>query len=286
MTGPPHEHPRYSSGTAPTRSVLPGLTRLSIGLARRTLGRGTDAASLAVHTGGEILDRVRRGDPPMLISRDLATEMRDLVDAALGARHEAPEAVARRPDPRAPEDLRTRGAALLARSADVDDIGDEGRHPAYARMLAETTPDEARILRLLYLFGPQPALDIRTTRPLGVGSELVAGGLNMVADYAGLRRKQRVQPYLTNLNRQGLVSFSKEKVDDPDRYQLIEAQPDVVEALRRAGRAPRIVYRSIRLTTFGRDFCRACFPLGGDAGRSAATPESTIDAETPGERAE
>jgi hypothetical protein len=102
---------------------------------------------------------------------------------------------------------------------------------------------------------------VRTNRPLGIGSELVAGGLNMIAEYAGLRRMDRIDPYLTNLHRQGLIIFSKDKVDDPDRYQLIEAQPQVSDALSRAGHFPRIIYRSIRLTTFGRDFCRACLPV-------------------------
>jgi hypothetical protein len=133
-------------------------------------------------------------------------------------------------------------------------------------MLSEITPDEARILRLLYEAGPQPALDVRTNRPLGIGSELVAGGLNMIAEQAGLRRMDRINPYLTNLNRQGLIAFSKEKVDDPDRYQLIEAQPQVSDALARAGHMPKIVYRSIRLTTFGREFCHACLPVNGDGG--------------------
>jgi uncharacterized membrane protein YheB (UPF0754 family) len=140
-------------------------------------------------------------------------------------------------------------------------LGVAAGHPAYARMLAEITPDEARILRLLYEAGPQPSLDVRTNRPLGIGSELVAGGLNMIAEYAGLRRMDRIDPYLTNLHRQGLIIFSKDKVDDPDRYQLIEAQPQVSDALSRAGHFPRIIYRSIRLTTFGRDFCRACLPV-------------------------
>jgi hypothetical protein len=90
----------------------------------------------------------------------------------------------------------------------------------------------------------------------------------MIAEYAGLRRVDRIDPYLTNLHRQGLIAFSKEKVDDPGRYQLIEAQPQVSDALARAGYLPRIVYRSIRLTTFGRDFCAACLPARGDAGRS------------------
>src|SRR5690606_39650406 len=90
------------------------------------------------------------------------------------------------------EVLRARGQELLNRSADVD-VTEEG-HPAYARILSEITPDEARILRILYREGPQPAVDVRTNRPFGIGSELVASGLNMIGEHAGLRHLDRIQP--------------------------------------------------------------------------------------------
>src|SRR5438093_1539164 len=73
--------------------------------------------------------------------------------------------------------LRERGAELLRRSADVD-LDDEEAHPAYARMLSELAPDEARILRLLVIEGPQPAVDVRTSGPIGIlKDDLVAPGL-------------------------------------------------------------------------------------------------------------
>jgi hypothetical protein len=57
------------------------------------------------------------------------------------------------------------------------------------------------------------------------------------------------------------VWFSRESLDDPRRYQVLEAQPDVVEAMRKAGRTGRTVRRSILLTPFGRDFCDTCLPV-------------------------
>jgi len=159
------------------------------------------------------------------------------------------------------DDLRERGAELLRQSNDVRLT--EETHPAYARILAEITPDEARILRYLYLHGPQPSIDVRTNRPFGIGSELVVGGLNMIAEHAGCKHLDRIHPYLTNLFRLGMVEFSKEQVSNPQRYQLIEAQPKVSEAIKRAGRWPRTVHRSIHLNSFGEDFCAACLPATG-----------------------
>ena len=41
---------------------------------------------------------------------------------------------------------------------------------------------------------------------------------------------------------------------------MLEAQPDVTEALEKAGRG-KTVRRTIHLTPFGTDFCEMCLPL-------------------------
>ncbi len=111
---------------------------------------------------------------------------------------------------------------------------DDDTHPAFAHILDELTPDEARMLRFLCAEGPQPSVDVRTNRPFGVGSELVAGGLSMIGLQAGVRHPDRTQSYLNNLERLGLIWFSRETVE-PGRYQVVEVQPEVVEALKRRG---------------------------------------------------
>jgi hypothetical protein len=69
-----------------------------------------------------------------------------------------------------------------------------------------------------------------------------------------------VHAYLDNLNRLGLIWFSKQPIEDPSAYQVLEAQPAVLDAVKSASRA-KTVQRSIRLTPFGRDFCEVCLPL-------------------------
>ncbi len=152
--------------------------------------------------------------------------------------------------------LRAEGAELLRKSRDVH--YEFGSHPAYERILSELAPDEARILRLLLLGGPQPAVDVRTGGPLGlVRSRLIAPGLSMIGARAGCRYVDRVPAYLNNLFRLGMVWFSRETLRDPRRYQVLEAQPDVLAALHSVGHA-KVVRRSIHLTPFGEDFCRVC----------------------------
>jgi hypothetical protein len=156
-------------------------------------------------------------------------------------------------------ELRERGAELLRRSADVD--YDLDAHPAYARILSELAPDEARILRLIAQQGPRPAVDVRTGGAVGrLKSDLIAPGLTMIAAEAGVRHADKLHPYLDNLSRLGLVAFSREQLEDLRLYQVLEAQPDVTEAMDKAGRG-KTVRRSIELTTFGQDFCRTCLPM-------------------------
>ena len=155
--------------------------------------------------------------------------------------------------------LRERGERLLELSADVEH--EVPVHPAYPGILDQLAPDEARILRYLATEGPQPVVDVRDAGWFPITSELVGAGLSMVGTEAGCRYEDRTQAYLNNLHRLGLVWFSDEQVDDVRRYQLVEAQPKVMDARDECTR-PKVVRRSIHLTPFGVDFCRVCLPLG------------------------
>lgn len=228
------DHSRARANGSLTREV-PGLLRLAAGAWWRSAQWTLDAS---VRAG----DRVAR-----------------LLGVAGGREQAEPDRTEPARDARdASTSLRERGAELLRRSADVDYR--EETHPAYERILGDLAPDEGRILRLLAVEGPQPAIDVRTARPFNIGSELVAPGLSMIGARAGCRHLDRVHAYLNNLYRLGLIWFSREPVADRLRYQVLEAQPDVVEAMREAGRA-RTVRRSIHLTPFGADFCETCLPL-------------------------
>ena len=165
-------------------------------------------------------------------------------------------ALTEEPDEQREMTLRERGEDLLRRSRDV--WSEDEAHPAYGRILEELAPDEARILLLLLRGGPQPSVDVRTGGPVGmVSSSLIAGGLTMIGPRAGVRYLDEVPAYLNNLFRLGLIWFSREQLEDPLEYQVVEAQPDVLAAMHSV-RFPKVVRRSIHLTPFGVDFCRTC----------------------------
>ncbi len=176
--------------------------------------------------------------------------------------------------------LQEEGDALMRRSRDV--WNEEQGHPAYQRILSELAPDEGRVLMLLLSQGPQPSVDVRTGGPAGfISSHLIAPGLTMIGARAGLRYPEQVPAYLNNLYRLGLVWFSRETLRDALQYQVVEAQPDVLEAMHSV-RWARIVRRSIHLTPFGEDFCHAC--LVPDAVEPETLPEHAMP--SPDEHAE
>lgn len=239
---------------------LAGLARVAAAAAWRTTSSVTETT---VNTSTKIVKSALSGASPGQILDETAYELRSIAQRSLGLWDEPAQQVTQpwqlpNGKPCSELELRQRGAALLQRSADVRDVDE--MHPAYERILGEITPDEARILKFLAIKGAQPTVDVRTTRPFGVGSELVAERLSMIGEEAGCRFTDRTGAYLNNLFRLGLLWFSKEKVD-PSRYQVVEVQPIVVEAMKRAGRSPSTVHRSVHLTPFGDDFCRTCLPL-------------------------
>ncbi len=269
--------------------VTPGdLANVARAVAVTGVRAGAWAAVTGVRAGRRAVDVVRHPDHAVQLAEDLREAAAAITDALTGADHEGDAAAAydraheerhdhaaghgTRPlrpvvrlSGRGPQVVQSSDAVpvnplheaaqeLLRQSRDVwtEDRG----HPAYARIIEELAPDEARLLVLLVRQGPQPTVDVRTGGLLGlVSSSLVAGRLTMIGAHAGCRYVERVPSYLNNLERLGLIWFPLDPLRDPVEYQVLEAQPDVVAAVASVRRT-RIVRRSIHLTPFGEDFCR------------------------------
>jgi hypothetical protein len=253
--------------------AVPDIVKVTGELLWRT-NRWTVDASL--HLGSVVVQGAISGQSAHALVDQLGTEAKHSLRELLG--------VAEEPDPM-PKEVRDRivlnGAgqqpkpqislpdrmrALLDASSDVT-FPDTG-HPAYVRLLSELAPDEARILRLFAERGPQPSVDVRTKRPFGVGSQLVAPGITMIGRYAGCAHVDRVPAYLNNMFRLGLVWFSREPIPDQSLYDVLEAQEEVEVALKKAGGGVT-VRRSIELTAFGANLCAMCglLPIDGSTAR-------------------
>jgi len=241
--------------------ALPGLARLGATAWWRTTGWAIGASLQAGRRVAEVALAPQKAPRLAADVRDAARgTLRQLLELADLAEHETDDerherhATKRSDNGAGAKTLRDQGEALLRLSRDVHYT--EEAHPAYGRILSELAPDEGRILQLLLVKGPQPAVDVRTGGPLGIlSSRLIAPGLTMIGARAGCRYVERTPSYLHNLFRLGMVWFSRETLQDSAPYQVLEAQPDVLAAIHSVKFA-KIVRRSIHLTPFGEDFCR------------------------------
>jgi hypothetical protein len=260
--------------------ALPGLARIAFSASLRTTewtmqtsiraSRRIVRAALSAESASDLAQDVRSAARELVLdlleiadieqrmpssgaAGDVAKRVAEIVPLPTRRENDDADDLSDGRDPRR-RSLQEQGELLLRRSRDVH--YEFEAHPAYERILSELAPDEARILRLLLLDGPQPAVDIRTGGPLGLlRSRLIAPGLSMIGARAGCRYVERVPSYLNNLFRLGMVWFSRETLRDPLRYQVLEAQPEVLEAIHSVAQA-KVVRRSIHLTPFGEDFCR------------------------------
>ena len=173
------------------------------------------------------------------------------------------------PDERAPSDperdraesLRSRGGALLERAAAIDRDG--MIHPGFEQIIDQLAPDEGRILKLLINDGAQPIVYVNRAAPMGLGAREVARRLTLAGREAGVQRPELVAAYLDNLVRLGLIAIRRDPVAGDHAYEVLEAQPEVTEAIKSVGGTVfrgQLTRRSVHLTDFGRAFCQVCFP--------------------------
>lgn len=253
---PPGEGERESSAPI-DRTDAPGLVRLAVGAWWET---NLWTARAALKASRRLARAARSGESTGALVDDARHEIADAGRRLLGIADPRSGSSSVRSQLADYDDgsLRAGWESLVDLSAEVE-VEEVDGHPAFAGILRELHPDEARILRLLATDGPQASVDVRTWRPLGIGSHVVAPGVNMIGQHAGCLMVGRVSVYLSNLFRLGMIWFSRDAIPQIGPYQVLEAQPEVTEALKRAGRGTT-VRRSIQLTPFGRQFCDACLP--------------------------
>jgi Abortive infection alpha len=244
----------------------PALARLGLFASLRAAGWATASTAAAwKRIACAVRDRESPVDLAVAVREEAVAAARDAlgvndIEETLGRMTSEPPETFDDDEPQR-ADLRERARELLVRSASLGPEDD--RHPAFGLVLEQLAPDELRILRVLAASPGQAALDVEARGPLGMGSRDVARRLSLLGDRAGCRHPERVQLYLDNLLRLGLVQMGDEPFEDEELYEVLEAQPEVNEAKEKASsgatRAKSRRHR-IELSSFGRAFCETCLP--------------------------
>lgn len=241
------------------RAVLGSLRAVGLGAERVS---ATATALLRELGAGDRAEGLRTDPPPSISDtplEELAQQVREILEIPAGDLGDDED------DPSETEVLRQRFQALLGESRSVQPLSDV--HPAFERIIADISPDEARVIRLLASSGPQPAVHVCSTPWVGSGGQTILEHVSLICDRAGCHRAERGPSYLVNLDRLGVVEIVDEEIVGHDDYELIEARPEVEAALQRAqdelGQRGVCQRLTVRLTALGEQFCTICMPDGG-----------------------
>jgi hypothetical protein len=154
--------------------------------------------------------------------------------------------------------LREQGQDLLRRSAALDDPEE---HPSFSYILRQMAPDEARIVRFLAEEGEQPMIDAVEVNLMTRDAREVAHNVSMIGREAGCIRPHLSSVYLDNLRRLGVIQVRNFQVGGDTAYDLLQAQPGVVDLPAPTQRMTRqrVIRRSVSLSEFGRQLYGMCF---------------------------
>ncbi len=203
------------------------------------------------------------------IERDLLHALKKRLEQLDGTVRAAPA----RPRPAAPP-ARSPGAVLselLARS--TEQTFEESQRSYFLRLLQDIVPDEARILSALSDGTRYPLLDVGHGTRLGGTTERVLRNASSVGKAAGVTWPDAVPRYLSHLRELGLVDTEPEDPALGEKYEIVETESavrDAIARIRARGRAPRIVRRTLRISELGRALWAACEAAenGGPASRN------------------
>ncbi|WP_182379487.1 hypothetical protein [Nocardioides sp. WS12] len=119
-------------------------------------------------------------------------------------------------------------------------------------------PDEARIIAALAAREWSPLVHVEARRD---GEEhLGLRNASLIGRQAGIALVRRTPTYVTRLLASGLVAATPERENRGQEYEVLLAEPDVLDAIRAAGRGPlgpRIRRGGLELSELGRELWAA-----------------------------
>jgi len=225
-----------------------------------------DAASLSSRLTGGLLRRLPGGDYAQRqldrLENRVLSEIKQRMDGlgeppsvsvlAVSVASEAPADEL----PRLPGDLLRR---LLERSA--EQTPEQAEAALMVAVLRQLVPDEARVLAALSDGSTYPLIHVVSSARLGGGAQVVVEGVCSVGKNAGVQCPQLTPLYVQRLRQLGLVEVDPLEGEDAVRYQLLETEEVVRQAMaqiKQRGRRGQIVRRTLKMSAFGTRLWEAC----------------------------
>ncbi|HWN33339.1 MAG TPA: Abi-alpha family protein [Pseudonocardia sp.] len=148
---------------------------------------------------------------------------------------------------------------LLGASIDADTAG--SRDELYRSLLLRLVPDEARILAELAGGAPYPLVHVQSRAN---GGRTVLSNASTVGRAAGVQVTDAVSTYVAHLRTLGLAEEGPSDDSLSVQYDILLGEPGVrsaEEEARVTGRlGVRVIRRTLRISSLGRELWRACRP--------------------------
>lgn len=150
---------------------------------------------------------------------------------------------------------------LLATSMDTATA--KKAHPAFVTVIAQITPDEARLLRLFERDEDFPLITVQNRARDRSEFQEALRNFSLLGHDAECACPELIQSYLDNLHRLRLVEITYERhLAEHNSYGRLIADPAVQEQKLTIEKDPvrqfGILKGVVSLTSFGRQFCSAC----------------------------
>ena len=166
--------------------------------------------------------------------------------------------------PVAPLSLPEQMAALLERAA--EQTREQALEALFRQIIAELVPDEARILGALSDGTAYPMLHVGIGPRVGAVTRRIVENVSNIGKPAGVKLLEQVPAYIAHLRALDLVESAGEDKDFEIKYQILESDLAIKQAIERtptgAISSVRYLRRTLRLSEFGRQFWQACAAQG------------------------
>lgn len=160
------------------------------------------------------------------------------------------------------EELRNMYANLLANSMDTTVKG--GVHPSYVEIIKQLCPDEAKIMKVMYVEQSAATLSVVKKTQKGGNVDVITDFSN-VGEVAGCEYPLRICEYLCNLVRLGLLEKAESHLYLVNNayYDALINHPklqEVVNSIKLDGEFTSIDFDKgfVRISALGRKFCSIC----------------------------
>jgi hypothetical protein len=166
------------------------------------------------------------------------------------------------PPPTAEQKQRAAGEMMRKLlEASTEQTKSQAQAAYYAMIVGNLLPDEARILSALSDRSVYPLLHIQSTSMIGLGAVTVIEHISSVGKNAGVQWPEMTRGYVQRLLAAGLVEAGPEDYNLGSKYELLETD-DVVrnalEQIRKGGQRAQIKRRTLKISELGINLWEAC----------------------------